>query len=86
MHQLSPGSKQNSQLTTELEQQNGRATLTPRETTAITGFGIQQTYKMLRANKLPHIRCGTRFFIPRAALMRWLESCGTAAPLGVSQF
>jgi len=52
------------------------ATLTPYQSTEITGFGVQATYKMLRAGTIPSIRSGKRFFIPRKALENWLESCG----------
>ena len=50
-----------------------RATMTPLESTKVTGFGVQATYRMLRAGTIPHIRVGMRFFIPRNALMHWLE-------------
>ncbi len=53
-----------------------RVTLTPHESTRITGFGIQATYKMLREGKLPSIRVGNRFYVPKNALLRWMESCG----------
>jgi excisionase family DNA binding protein len=50
--------------------------LTPEETLDITRFGRSSTYAMLRGGIMPSIRVGKRFFIPRHALMRWLESCG----------
>ena len=53
-----------------------RSTLTPKESTKITRFGVAATYQMLRDGTLPSIRVGKRFFIPRAALERWLDSCG----------
>jgi excisionase family DNA binding protein len=56
-----------------------RATLTPLESTKVTGFGIQATYRMLRDGKLPHIKVGMRFYIPKAALARFMETCGGAA-------
>ena len=56
-----------------------RATMTPLESTEVTGFGVQATYRMLRAGTMPHIRVGMRFFIPRNALMRWLDA--SAEPL-----
>jgi excisionase family DNA binding protein len=52
--------------------------LTPEETMDITRFGRSSTYAMLRGGIIPSIRVGKRFFIPRHALMRWLESCGQA--------
>jgi excisionase family DNA binding protein len=55
-----------------------RATLTPHESTKITGFGTAATYALLRANKLPHVKVGQRFYIPRTALMHWLEETAAA--------
>ena len=57
-----------------------RKTYTPLESIQVTGFGIQSTYKMLRSGEMPSIRVGNRFFIPRLALERWLNSCGV--PMG----
>jgi excisionase family DNA binding protein len=52
------------------------ATLTPQESRRITRFGVNHTYQLLRAGKMPAIKVGARFFIPKAALLKWLESCG----------
>lgn len=60
------------------KQQTTQITLTPLQVAKETGFGINHTYLMLRDGRLPSIRVGKRFFIPRAALNRWLESCGQA--------
>jgi excisionase family DNA binding protein len=54
-------------------------TLTPRQSIEITGFGVSTTYKLLRAGVLPAFAIGNRFYIPKAALLRWLES-GRCAP------
>jgi excisionase family DNA binding protein len=53
-----------------------RATLSPRESMKITGIGVTNTYKLLHADAMPNIKVGNRYFIPRAALMKWLESAG----------
>jgi excisionase family DNA binding protein len=53
-----------------------RATLSPRETTEITGFGISRTYTLLRDGTMPSIRVGKQFFVPHSALMEWLKTCG----------
>jgi excisionase family DNA binding protein len=53
-----------------------RATLTPKETQALTGFGTNATYQLLRDGSMPSIKVGARYFVPRAALRRWLENCG----------
>jgi excisionase family DNA binding protein len=51
-------------------------TLTPQESQKITRFGTNYTYELLRRGEMPSIRVGSRFFIPKAALMKWLESAG----------
>ena len=56
-----------------------KITLSPAETTKITGFGITKTYAMLQSGEMPSIRVGKKFFVPRAALVRWIESCGQKA-------
>ena len=38
--------------------------------------GTNYTYELLRRGEMPSIRVGSRFFIPKAALMKWLESAG----------
>ncbi len=54
-----------------------RATLSPRESTRLTGFGLTATYQMLRAGKLPSIVVGKKYYIPKVALQRWLDACGS---------
>lgn len=56
-----------------------KTTLTPREVAAECGFGITHTYKLLQEGAMPAIKIGKRFFVPRNALQRWLDSCGRAA-------
>ena len=51
------------------QQLSERATYTPLESTQVTGFGVQATYKLLREKKMPSIKVGMRFFIPRVALL-----------------
>jgi excisionase family DNA binding protein len=53
-----------------------RVTLSPRETTEITGIGMNRTYELLRSGVMPAIVTGNRFYIPRTALLKWLESAG----------
>jgi excisionase family DNA binding protein len=65
--------------TRRVRRQKGRrekATLTPREVAGETGFGVTHTYRMLAEGVIPSIRVGNRFFTPRSALEKWLESCG----------
>jgi hypothetical protein len=53
-----------------------RLTLTPWETTAITGIGISRTYQLLRSGEMPALHIAKRFYIPHAALLKWLETAG----------
>jgi len=60
------------------ERSTRRRTLSPRETTEITGFGLTHTYDLLRKGVMPSIRVGKQFFVPEAALLKWLDNCGEA--------
>jgi excisionase family DNA binding protein len=53
-----------------------RLTLTPRESVKLTRFGLNNTYALLKSGEMPSIRVGKRFFIPKSALLKWLESAG----------
>jgi excisionase family DNA binding protein len=53
-----------------------RLTITPRESTRITGIGLNATYALLKSGEMPAIHTGKRYYIPRAALVRWLETVG----------
>jgi excisionase family DNA binding protein len=48
-------------------------TMTPKESMAVTGFGENVTYRLLKAG-MPAIRVGKRYFIPRTALLEWLKN------------
>jgi excisionase family DNA binding protein len=48
-------------------------TLSPRQSCKLTGFGLTLTYKMLAKRRMPGIQVGNRWYIPRAALLSWLE-------------
>jgi excisionase family DNA binding protein len=41
------------------------------------GISRQKTYTELRSGKIPSIRLGRRFIIPRAAIAEWLRNAGT---------
>ena len=64
---------------TRVPQTSEAATLTPNETRRITRFGLNHTYRLLRSGEMPAIKVGARFFVPRSALLKWLESCGKSA-------
>jgi excisionase family DNA binding protein len=51
-------------------------TVTPREAAKLTGFGMNYTYSLLHSGEMPSIKAGKKFFIPKAALLKWLEDCG----------
>jgi excisionase family DNA binding protein len=55
-------------------------TLTPKESRRITRFGANYTYKLLHDGTMPSIKVGARFFIPKNALLRWLDSCADTKP------
>jgi excisionase family DNA binding protein len=40
------------------------------------GVGRTAVYKGLRDGTIPAIKLGKRFVLPRAAIMKWLESAG----------
>jgi excisionase family DNA binding protein len=54
-----------------------RVTMSPLESIRFTGIGLSHTYDLLRRGVLPDIKVGRMFLIPRAALLRWLETCGS---------
>lgn len=60
-----------------------RLTLTPRESVRLTGIGVNHTYLLLKTGEMPSIRVGKRFFIPKSALLRWLENAG-GSPLNAA--
>lgn len=61
---------------TSVPRPDQRATLSVEESRMITGFGRAHTYRLLREKAMPHILIGKKFYIPRTALMKWLENCG----------
>ena len=60
------------------QSRNTTHTLTPPQVARELGFGISNTYKMLAAGTIPSIRVGNRYYVPRSALMKFLESCATS--------
>ncbi len=50
-----------------------RATVTPRESTLISGIGIAATFRLLRSGQMPALKVGRKFLIPRSALIKWLD-------------
>lgn len=56
---------------------SGKLTMTVREAAEVTGIGLNNTYALLKSGEMPSIRIGKKFYIPRSALIRWLENCGS---------
>ena len=48
-----------------------------REAAALSGLGAASAYKAVKAGIMPHIRIGRRILIPRSALEKWLDNCGS---------
>jgi excisionase family DNA binding protein len=44
------------------------------------GLSRQSTYVALREGRIPAIRLGKRFIIPRAAISEWLRTAGKQLP------
>jgi len=53
-----------------------RTYYTPEELTDILPLGRSVIYRELRAGKIPSIRVGKKFVIPKAAIDRWLDTAG----------
>ncbi len=41
-------------------------------------LGRNTIYELVGRNEIPHRRCGKQIRFSRAAIMRWLDSCGRA--------
>ena len=50
--------------------------LTPMETASLLRIGRGTVYEQIRCGNIPSIRMGRRILIPRAALLKKLESAG----------
>jgi excisionase family DNA binding protein len=46
------------------------------ELAEILGLSRISVYKALKAGKIPSIRLGKRFVLPRAAIQKWLDGAG----------
>ena len=51
-------------------------TLTVRGAAKVLGIGVASAYRAIDDGTLPHLKIGRRIIVPRAALDKWLESCG----------
>jgi excisionase family DNA binding protein len=48
------------------------------EVAALLRLGRNTIYELVGRNEIPHRRCGKQIRFSRAAIMRWLDSCGRA--------
>jgi excisionase family DNA binding protein len=44
------------------------------------GVNRRAVYEGLKANRIPHIRLGRRYILPRAAISAWLKSADGKVP------
>lgn len=59
---------------------NPSVTYAPDELARALGVSRNTVYTNLRNNRIPHIRMGRRFVIPKAAVDAWLASIGQQTP------
>jgi len=52
----------------------GHALLTVREAAAFLRIGRNTCYELIRQRRIPHVRLGRRFLIPRYGLEQWIAS------------
>lgn len=55
-----------------------RACYTIDELAQLLGVGKASVYKLLKTGKIPSLKAGKKFVVPRAAVHRVLESLGTS--------
>ena len=48
--------------------------LTVKELAAYLRISPSNAYKLVRAGSIPHVKIGSRYVIPTASLLLWLES------------
>lgn len=65
----------------ETENRSDFLVLTPVETARLLRIGRGTVYEQIRTGAIPSIRMGRRILIPRAALMRMLETARVDNPL-----
>lgn len=51
--------------------------LTVDETAKLLRINRTTAYEMVRQKLIPSIKLGRRIIVPRDALLKWLESCGS---------
>ena len=61
------------------EQPTAGSVLDVDEVARLLRIGRNTIYELVARNEIPHRRCGKQIRFSRAAIMRWLDSCGRAA-------
>jgi excisionase family DNA binding protein len=58
--------------------EEARVTLKVPEAAQILGTGNRAVRNLIKANVIPHLKCGRNIIIPRSAFLRWIDSAGGA--------
>lgn len=58
-----------------------RATYTPQEVAEMLGICERSVYEALKQRRIPHIRFGRRYVIPRGAFDAWMASVSVPSML-----
>jgi excisionase family DNA binding protein len=61
------------------KQNEVRVTIQVSEAALLAGSGERSIRDLIKAGIIPHLKFGRNIKIPRAAFLRWLDSCGAAA-------
>lgn len=51
----------------------------PKEAAELLCIGMNKIYDLIHANKIPYIKVGKKFIIPKKAFESWLNSCANLA-------
>ena len=61
-------------------EQQERLTLTPEECARLLGIGRTACYEAIRVGRIPVVKIGKRYLIPKAALQKMLDAAGSDNP------
>ena len=64
---------------------DGRLLLSVREMAEVLGIGRDAAYRAANAGEIPTIRIGRRLYVPRTALLRWIDIQASGDVNGTSQ-
>lgn len=60
---------------------NEKLTFTVHEAADIIGVSSTKLYQLVRANKVPNIKLGKRYVIPKEKFIHWLDSVSVGGDL-----